>query len=185
SFEVWAWMGSIVGGTRYVYPSGWYDRSWGATSHYQQRNLKPGDPAWQIEGNTLDPNAEERPEPAIGQRSIIKTINNVPLPSSMLLTRDQDDPPGGTNEAKGWYQNWPDELDNHGKDGVQMSFLDGSVRWIKTGPLLMETYLLSNTVPSLWVRQNWQRLHSGVAQRTIRIDRNNAVEWVIERGAPR
>ena len=185
SFEVWSWMNSRVGSTRYLYPTGWYDSSWGGTSHYQQRALREGDPAWTLEGMSSNPGAEELPEPPVGSRSILKTNTNVVLPSTMLLTRDADDPPGGTNEARGWYQNWPDELDNHGKDGVNLSFLDGHAAWSKSGPILFETYLKANTTASAWVRDNWQRLHPGVTQRTVRIDRSNAVEWVIQNAAAR
>jgi prepilin-type N-terminal cleavage/methylation domain-containing protein/prepilin-type processing-associated H-X9-DG protein len=180
SFEVWAWMSSRVSSTRYLYPGGWYDRTWGYTSHYEQRGLKAGDPAWIVEGNTSNPSADESPEPPAGQRGILKSLDNLPLPHQVLLTRDADDPPGGTNVANRVYQNWPDELDNHGKDGANMSFLDGHAAWVRSGPPLFETYLRSNTTASEWVRQNWQILDPNVTQRTVRIGNSNAVEWVIQ-----
>jgi len=56
SFEVWSWMSSVEASSRFIYPSGWYDRSWGTNSHYTQRNIKPGDPVWRVEGASLNPN---------------------------------------------------------------------------------------------------------------------------------
>jgi hypothetical protein len=186
SFEVWAWMSSVENSARYIYPTGWYDRSWGYTSQYLQRGLKDGDPAWEVEGATTNPSAEDNPEPQPGNRSILKTTRTVELPSKMLLTldSDQDHRDGDPNT----FNNWPEDHNNHGKDGVQMSFLDGHAAFIKRGPILIETYLLSNTTAASDVRNNitqGRRFHPGVVQRTVRIDRSNAVQWVIEEAAPR
>ncbi len=182
SFEVWSWMSSVEGDFRSVYPDGWYDSSWGFSSHYQQRALKPGDPAWVIEGATTDPSADENPEPRAGDRSILKTNRNVDLPSRVLLTLDSDqDHRDGRRET---LNNWPEQQNNHGDSGVQMSFLDGHAAFVKRGPALVEAYLNSRTLAATDVRTNiidGLRLHPGVVQRTIRVDNRNAVQWVIER----
>lgn len=185
SFEVWSWMSSVENNSRFLYPTGWYDRSWGTTSQYQQRGLKAGDPAWQIEGATTNPNAEENPEPAVGNRSILKNTRNVDFPSKMLLTLDSDQDHRDNNPET--FNNWPEEHNNHGKAGVQMSFLDGHAAFIRRGPILIETYLYSNTTAASDVRNNitqGRRLHPGVIQRTTRVDRSNAIEWYIENPAP-
>jgi prepilin-type N-terminal cleavage/methylation domain-containing protein/prepilin-type processing-associated H-X9-DG protein len=181
SFEVWAWMSSRENNVNWVYPDGWYDRSMGATSHYAQRRLRPGDPCWTIEGATNDPNAEENPEPDAGRRSILKTIKNVPFPSRVLLTLDSDqDHQDGDPET---LNNWPEAKNNHGNAGVQMSFLDGHAAFVKKGPWLIEAYLRSNTSAANDIRENitqGRRLHPGVIQRTLRIGNSNAIQWFIE-----
>jgi len=181
SFEVWAWMSSVEANARWVYPSGWYDRSWGTTSHYAQRGIRPGDSVWRIEGATQNPDQEDNPEPALGNRSILKSIKTVEHPSRTLITldSDQDHRDGNPNTLN----NWPETHNNHGNDGVQMAFLDGHAAFVKKGPWLIETYLRSNTTAATDVRTNITqglRLHAGVVQRTIRVDRSNAIEWFIE-----
>lgn len=186
SFEVWSWMSSDGGGFLSVYPDGWYDQSRSTTSHYLQRNVKPGDPAWIHEGATSNPDADENPEPPIGNRSILKNNRNVSLPSRVLLTIDSDQDHRDNNPDT--LNNWPEAHNNHGTAGVQMSFLDGHASFVKRGPLLVEAYLWSRTLGATDVRNNittGKRFHPGVKQRTIRIDRSNAIEWVIETPAPR
>ncbi len=188
SFEVWSWMGSAQGSSLWIYADGWYDKSFGYTSHYQQRALKVGDPASRVEGlappNPSNP-PEESPEPAPGNRSILKTITSVQFPSRMLLTLDSDQ--DQTNDAAGRHNNWPEKHNNHGNDGVQMSFLDGHASFVKKGPSLIETYLRSNSDGATWVRNNivtGRMLHRGVIQETVRLDRSNAVKWTIRNPAP-
>lgn len=185
SFEVWSWMSSVENSSRYIYPTGWYDRSWGYSSHYQQRNVKPGDPCWIVEGATTNPNADENPEPAPGNRSILKNTRNVEMPSRMLLVLDSDQDHRDNDPET--LNNWPEVHNNHGKDGVQMGFLDGHAAFVKRGPKLVEAYLWSNTTAASDVRNNitqGRRFHPGVIQRATRVDRSNAVEWVIEHAAP-
>lgn len=186
SFEVWSWMSSVEANSRFIYPDGWFDRSWGITSHYAQRGIKPGDPIWVIEGATSNPSAEDNPEPALGDRSILKNISNADLPTRILLTLDSDqDHRDGNPET---FNNWPEEHNNHGKEGVQMSFLDGHAAFIKRGPILVETYLNSRTTAATDVRTNitqGKRLHPGVVQRTVRVGNSNAIQWVIQTPAPR
>ncbi len=181
SFEVWAWMSSVEANARWMYPDGWYDRSWGMTSHYMQRGLRPGDPAWRIEGASQIPDQEDNPEPAAGNRSVLKSIKTVELPSRMLITLDSDQ--DHRDNRPDTLNNWPEKHNNHGNDGVQMAFLDGHAAFVKKGPWLIEAYLRSNTTAATDVRTNITqglRLHPGVVQRTVRIDRSNAVQWFIE-----
>jgi prepilin-type N-terminal cleavage/methylation domain-containing protein/prepilin-type processing-associated H-X9-DG protein len=181
SFEVWSWMSSIEGGGLWLFPDGWYDRSLGFTSHYVQRNLRPTDPAARLEGLSPDPNAEESPEPPPGQRSILKTLTSVAFPSRMILTLDSDQDHRDNNPDT--LNNWPEKHNNHGNKGVILSFADGHAKFVARGPLLVETYLRSNTSAASDVRNNiiaGRRLHAGVTQQTVRIGRSNAVQWVIQ-----
>jgi prepilin-type N-terminal cleavage/methylation domain-containing protein len=185
SFEVWSWMSSVEANALWIYPDGWYDKSLGYTSHYVQRALKIGDRAAVVEGLSPNPAAEESPEPQAGNRSILKTLTSVQLPSRTLLTIDSDQ--DHRDNDPNTLNNWPEKHNNHGKDGTQMSFLDGHAAFVKAGPALVETYLRSNTSAATDVRNNiitGRRFHSGVEQQTTRIDRSNAVKWVIVRPAP-
>lgn len=186
SFEVWSWMSSVEAGAIWMYPQGWFDRSLGTTSHYTQRNIGPGDPAWIVEGASPPPDAEDNPEPALGRRSILKTTKNIDFPDKMLLILDSDqDHRDGNPET---LNNWPEAHNNHGKDGVQMGFVDGHAAFVKRGPLLIEAYLYSNTTAASDIRNNivtGRRLHPGVTQRTFRVGNSNAVQWVIQSPAPR
>lgn len=185
SFEVWSWMSSVEASSRFIYPTGWYDRSWGNNSHYQQRAIKPGDPIWRVEGASLNPSLEDNPEPAPGRRSILKNLRNVEHPSRMLIVLDSDQDHRDNNAET--LNNWPEAQNNHGKDGVQMGFLDGHAGFIKRGPKLIEAYLWSNTTAATDVRTNitqGRRLHPGVVQRTTRVENSNAIQWVIDRPAP-
>ncbi len=89
-------------------------------------------------------NAEEAP-------GVIKTQRNTRFPSRTLLVLDNDNdelsPLGAQLGIPGRLDgesNWPNEWNNHGEDGLQMAFADGSARWISTGEELIETYLGSH-----------------------------------------
>ncbi len=185
SFEVWSWMSSVEAGLLHVYPTGWYDRSRGGTDHYQQRAIRDGDPVWRVERTTNNPDPEDQPQPPVGSRSILKTNRNIDFPSRMLLILDSDQ--DHRDNDPNTLNNWPEANNNHGKEGVQMGFADGHAAFVKRGPKLIEAYLFSNTTAASDVRNNivnGRRLHPGVIQRTIRIDRSNAIEWVIQNPAP-
>ncbi|MGD9690716.1 MAG: prepilin-type N-terminal cleavage/methylation domain-containing protein [Phycisphaerales bacterium] len=181
SFEIWAWMESVSGSAIWAYPDGWYDRSFGRTSHYEQRGLGPNDPAWRIEGATGVPNAEDDPEPNLGSRSTLKTLKSVQFPQYTLITLDSDQDHRDNRDDT--LNNWPEAHNNHGNGGVQMSFLDGHAEFIRKGPWLIETYLKSHHLGASDIATNITqglRLHPGVVQRTFRVGNSNAVQWVIE-----
>lgn len=80
---------------------------------------------------------------------LIKTQANIAFPDRTLLFLDNDndkaDPIAlalGVGRPDG-VENWPDDWNNHGRTGVQLSFADGSARFVKTGEDLVETYLRS------------------------------------------
>lgn len=49
-----------------------------------------------------------------------------PSASDVFLITDGDDDVGAGDE-----NNWPDKMDNHGKDGQNFVFADGHARWVK------------------------------------------------------
>ena len=82
---------------------------------------------------------------------VLKTQRNTRFPSRTLLVLDNDNDelsplaaqlgiPGRLDGDS----NWPNEWNNHGVDGLQMSFADGSARWAPSGETLIETYLASH-----------------------------------------
>jgi prepilin-type N-terminal cleavage/methylation domain-containing protein/prepilin-type processing-associated H-X9-DG protein len=71
--------------------------------------------------------------------STLKTNRNVDRPSEVCLLMDADDvasPP-----PPGQYNNWPDHANNHGADGVNVSYLDGHVKWTPTGKPLLQAFI--------------------------------------------
>jgi len=62
-----------------------------------------------------------------------KTIDNVITPSNKFIALDGDD--------TGTFGNWPDETNNHGKEGLNIGFLDGHSKWVSGDEQLVKTYL--------------------------------------------
>jgi len=136
-----------------IYPSGWFGRQLNPAP-YQQLGLGPGDwlydhfagPGGNTGGSFFQPT--ER---------VWKSVQTVDFPSSTFLAldsdQDGDNAPTNGNGAIGArpsvYQqglnNWPDPHNNHGDDGLNMSFLDGSARWIPRRDLVV-TYVRSNHI---------------------------------------
>lgn len=190
SFEVFAWMSSGGQSARQVYPDGWYDRTAGNTDHFMQRGLRPGDLAYELEAGGVVIDGEYGGQPRPGSRSILKTLSSIDMPSRILLTLDSDQ--DHRDNDPNTLNNWPEKHNNHGADGLNMSFLDGHASWVKTGPWLVEAYLWSRHTGAADVQSRITQtvngigpLHAGVRQVTVRIDRNNAIQWVIEQPAPR
>jgi len=52
-------------------------------------------------------------------------IGTKPGPVNVFMITDGDDDAGA-----GDYNNWPDTMDNHGKDGQNFTFLDGHAAWV-------------------------------------------------------
>ena len=89
--------------------------------------------------------------------SWIKRAPGIDFPDRMLLTVDADEDHiaqirerYGTDEQGNYVVsgNWPDkQTNNHGDAGVNMSFADGHVRFVRKGPDLLITYLKSRHMP--------------------------------------
>ncbi len=107
---------------------------------------------------------------------VLKTQRNTRFPSRTLLVLDNDNDelsplaaqlgiPGRLDGDS----NWPNEWNNHTEAGLQMSFADGSARWIATGETLIETYLAS---------------HEGVDERILRANSRFETRPFIYNGVP-
>lgn len=80
-----------------------------------------------------------------GMRTIneVKTHQSVAFPSRCLLFADNDNDESqlpGFGRVDG-VNNWPDAWNNHGKSGMQLSFVDGHAGWVKADEGLIRTYL--------------------------------------------
>lgn len=100
-----------------------------------------------IDGRTIGNVATQRGGGAVTTTTsqVLKTVNNTRFPSRALFTLDGDDSGLG---------NWPDESNNHGPAGLNISFLDGHTSWYTSSPDLARVYLESYHSPlsdSLWV----------------------------------
>ena len=177
SFEVWAWRNSWQGsgsnGGWTVFPNGWFDRDMGRTSTNRQRGLRPGDPAYR---------PEDTDEPVEGRNGNLKTERNIARPSEVLLTldSDQDHLISQKRAYPGSINNWPEEHNNHGEDGVNIGFTDGHVEFIRRGPELIETYLNSGSMGATDIRERITEFHPGLVESTKRIGRNNWTKWTIQ-----
>lgn len=157
SYEIWQFMGSWVnadsagnpgdigGAVPIVYPTGWYSRLENA-SRARQLGIGPGDPTydWAIR----DRSRAYMDNPI---SSVLKTATSVPMPSQTLIALDGDQDGNGNGgdlpqPYRDGMNNWPDEHNNHGDDGINVAMLDGSARFAKTGADLVVTYLRSNHV---------------------------------------
>jgi prepilin-type processing-associated H-X9-DG protein len=54
------------------------------------------------------------------------------------MTDGDDDPFNGANPQV--INNWPDKYDNHGAEGVNVSYLDGHAEWTPTGVPLIKAF---------------------------------------------
>ena len=216
SYETWAWMGSrngneITGETEIVvYPTGFYDRNLGYNNPFRQRDLKQDDPLTRADFGRW---ARWQAFEASGRRNtgilgndrpgILKREVNVDMPSRMLLIIDSDQDhlaDNGDNEGRNlpeWaINNWPEEHNNHGREGVNIGFLDGHVRF-EAGQTLVETYLYSNSLAAGVVEiaedkslQDYYRslghrsppVHRGLIKSFVRVGNNNRIEYRIRTG---
>lgn len=93
----------------------------------------------------------------------VKRMRNIRFPSSMMLFVDSDNDINDENtmgtsidfiRALGFnvyepdgnenFSDWPNEWNNHGQAGVNISFADGSAKWVATGEPLLRVYLDSH-----------------------------------------
>jgi prepilin-type processing-associated H-X9-DG protein len=59
-----------------------------------------------------------------GYRQYLMTTKNVRKPAETFLILDGDEGYGGSRN------NWPDHIDNHGADGLNLGFADGHAQWV-------------------------------------------------------
>jgi len=178
SFEIWAWRNSYQGSGRNggwtIFPDGWYDKSMGRISRNRQRGLKPDDPAF-VPADT--------DEPVEGRNGSIKNNRNIQFPFQVMLTidSDQDHLFSQQRAFPGAVNNWPEKHNNHGEDGVNISFVDGHVEFIGRGPELIETYMNGGSLGATDIRESLTDRHPGLVKETVRVGRNNWTQWKIRR----
>lgn len=165
SFETWMWIGTPV-----VWTNGFFAD--GVKTKNSQRSLRPGDPAYvaRHENETL------------GTRGLLKTMNVATLmggASRLILTLDSDQDHLSDQQARypGAINNWPEPWNNHGKAGVNISFADGHVRFVKTGPDLIEAYINSGHEGASQVSAFATEVHPRLQRGVTRRGRNNVKRW--------
>ncbi|NJK32889.1 MAG: hypothetical protein HC927_11050 [Deltaproteobacteria bacterium] len=165
SYETWAWMGNNASSQTsndneiIVYPTGFYDAKLGFNNPFRQRGLGQGDPLTQadfqrwVRWRSFEATGGTNTGLLGGDRpGILKRLTNVAMPSRTLLVLDSDQDsqargPNGRNLPEWAINNWPEDHNNHGREGVVIGFLDGHSRF-EGGESLVETYLYSNTLGS-------------------------------------
>jgi prepilin-type processing-associated H-X9-DG protein len=68
--------------------------------------------------------------------------------------------------------NWPDSVNNHGAQGMNMGFLDGHVSFTLTGKPILEAYMGGHYVPSLTAPQG-----TVIFQKAGLIDLGTGYKW--------
>ncbi|MGP1272552.1 MAG: prepilin-type N-terminal cleavage/methylation domain-containing protein [Phycisphaerales bacterium] len=163
SYEVWSWYGQqdgIYGGGLAVWPDGTFTLRYTNAPNQARitRDLNrdrgytdENSPGYARQEELLgDP---EQFSPGLGEYDrFIKKPDRVFTPSQMMLTIDSDEDNqraiwsqyAGSREAAPVVNNWPDEqTGNHGADGVNISFVDGHVEFVRANEELLKTYLRS------------------------------------------
>jgi prepilin-type processing-associated H-X9-DG protein len=117
SYEIWSWMDKAR-----IYPDG--EAVWGpwAGDRNRQRGVSRGDPGFDF---SETPRVDE----------VLKTVRTVTRPDRTLITLDADD--SGA-------ENYPDESNNHGAEGINFGFCDGHAAWVKTGHDYVSTVVNSH-----------------------------------------
>lgn len=160
SYEIWAWQDS---GT--VFPDGFYDD--GLLDRNVQRGVRAGDRSFQVT------------QPATNRGRIKSTRMNSD-PSRVFLAFDADNDEG-SNPNQG-VNNWPDAHNNHGTDGYNFVFCDGSARFVAAGGALIDTWMASHhTALNANLRgEYYARFRPNLRTRTERIGRNSVTAYYYE-----
>ncbi len=97
-------------------------------------------------------------------RNLLKKQGNVIFPDrcALIIDNDNDQSILPTVGRPDGINNWPDSWNNHGKDGYNVSFVDGHARFVKADANLIRMYLDSYDEPP----SNYQNV-SPYRQRTV------------------
>ena len=200
SFEYWGWYGykTTFGLTKYL--DGTFRLRYSAQptlaqlidDYNRDRGVDRNDP-----GTLLDEDLTGNPDnfnPSLGDADIfLKRLPTTDFPSFTLLTLDGDEDHLRTirdrfgRNDQGHYVvtgNWPDEqTNNHGADGVNMSFADGHVEFVKTGSPLLIAYLRSRHVGVSSLEDAAERIYDRypeIERVNTRIGRQRGVEFRVK-----
>ena len=164
SFEFWAWYGYSTSFGLTKWPDGSYRQQFtrpptlqqAAARFNRERGVDDNDPG-AITVQDLSGNPDEFDGGSAGDfERFLKRSPNIPFPNWTLLTLDGDEDhirsiwePYGRDSSgrRTVIGNWPDKLtNNHGDTGVNMSFADGHVEFVRKGAQLLATYVRSRHV---------------------------------------
>ena len=152
SYEIWGWYDGAS-----LYPDGTLidGRTRGTVN--TQLGRQQGDEFY-VFGNWIN-------------EDIAKKHREVKQPSRTLLALENDQGIGADVGVN--VNNWPDGLDNHAPQGMNIGFLDGHVRWFDRGPRIIDAYLYSYADPP----GNWAQEHPGLRSRPLS---GGGTEWYYE-----
>ncbi len=112
--------------------------------------------------------------PAGSFTGIFKKLGKLINPSETILILDSDQGPSdaapnpdGAPAGRNWVSmnNYPDRNNNHGIEGVNVAFGDGSVRWVPAKETL-KTYLASHNGPA---QPSWFKIQQRLVETDVRI----------------
>ncbi len=205
SFEFWAWYGywSGVFDLPVKYPDGTYQRRFTQAPSLEQlittfnrdrgvSNDAPG----AIRDEDLTGNPDEFNVEGFSNDRFLKRVSSIPFPNWTLLTLDGDEDhiesireSYGRDSDGDWkvLGNWPDEeTNNHGADGLNISFADGHARFVQANADLLAVYLRSRHtgITAIDNGQSATRLYdqydSQIIRELTRIGRQNGYRFTVK-----
>ena len=203
SFEFWAWFGykTTFGLTKW--PDGSFRPRYHTPPTLQQairdynrdRGVNADDPG-AIEVEDLTGNPDDFDANFGDLDRYLKRLDNTEFPAWTLLSLDGDEDHSrsireqyGRDSSGNWVVlgNWPDEqTNNHGDDGLNISFADGHARFVNKGSDLLKTYVRSRHVGVSGIDSGravtgiYDAYENEIERETIRLGRNNGVRFIIK-----
>ncbi len=158
SYEVWGWYDGAS-----KYPDGTIIEGYLLGTVNTQLGRVPGDEFY-VFGT-------------VRNHDVIKRHNQVRQPTHTLLVLENDQGAGpGDPGSPGNINNWPDGLDNHAPEGMNIGFLDGHVTWFRRDFRIIEAYLQSYADPP----SNWAQVHPRLHWRSTPGPKGPLDEWYYE-----
>lgn len=167
SYEVFAFY------TAGIWPSGRVIDGAREGDYFQQLKIRrpsPGDSDYSYWQSTMS-SLLSPPEGTFN--GVFKRLGKLINPADTILILDSDQDPsdsgptGGGPAGRNWVtmNNYPDRTNNHGVDGLNIAFGDGSVRWVPAAETL-KTYVASHNGPA---QPLWFRVQQGLVETQVRL----------------